>query len=247
MMEFIIVSDYDELSKTAASLIAKEIKEKEHPVLVFATGSTPLGTYKELIRLHQEENLDFSRVVTFNLDEYIGLTPLDRKSHNFYMWENLFFEVNIARRNVHIPKGDDPNPEEFCDLYEGEIENAGGIDLQLLGVGRDGHVGFNEPGSSFSDRTQVKKLADVTIRDNARFFEKIEDVPRYAISMGLGTILEAKKVILIASGEHKARICAEFIEGPVTTQVPPSSLQLHSDVTVILDKAAASRLKNRKS
>jgi glucosamine-6-phosphate deaminase len=244
-MEIIIVPDYDEMSRTAAGLIAKEMKEKEHTVLGLATGDTPLGTYKELVRLHQEENLDFSKVITFNLDEYIGLSPMERKSYNFYMWENLFFEVNIARRNVHIPRGDDPNPEEFCELYEGEIGNAGGIDLQLLGVGRDGHIGFNEPGSSFSDRTHVKKLAEVTIRDNARFFEKIEDVPRYAITMGIGTILEAKKIILIANGEHKARICAEFVEGPVTRQVPASSLQLHSDVTVILDKAAASQLRNK--
>jgi glucosamine-6-phosphate deaminase len=244
-MEIIIVPDYDEMSRTAAGLIAKEMKEKEHTVLGLATGDTPLGTYKELVRLHQEENLDFSKVITFNLDEYIGLSPMDRKSYNFYMWGNLFFEVNIARRNVHIPKGDDPSPEEFCDLYEGEIENAGGIDLQLLGVGRDGHIGFNEPGSSFSDRTHVKKLAEVTIRDNARFFEKIEDVPRYAITMGIGTILEAKKIVLIANGEHKAHVCAEFIEGPVTTQIPASSLQLHSDITVILDKAAASQLRNK--
>ncbi len=244
-MELIVVSDYDELSKTAASLMAKEIKEKERPVLGLATGSTPLGTYKELVRLHQEEGLDFSKVVTFNLDEYIGFSPLDRNSYNFYMWENLFFEVNIKRQNVYIPKGDAPNSEEFCKWYEEEIKRVGGINLQLLGIGRDGHIGFNEPGSSFSDRTHVKKLADVTIRDNARFFEKIEDIPHYAMTMGIGTILEAKKIILIANGEHKARICAEFIERPVTKQVPASSMQLHSDVTVILDNAAASRLRKK--
>lgn len=244
-MELIVVPDYDEMSRTAANLIAAEIKEKEHPVLGLATGSTPLGTYKELVRLHQEEGLDFSKVTTFNLDEYIGFSPLDRNSYNFYMWENLFFEVNIKRQNVHIPRGDAPDAEEFCKWYEEEIKRVGGIGLQLLGVGRDGHIGFNEPGSSFSDRTQVKKLAEVTIRDNARFFEKIEDIPCYAITMGIGTILEAKKIILIASGEHKARICAEFIEGPVTRQVPASSLQLHSDVTVIFDKAAAFQLRKK--
>jgi glucosamine-6-phosphate deaminase len=245
VFELIVVSDYDELSKTAASLIAGEIKEKEHPVLGFATGDTPLGTYRELVRLHKEEGLDFSNVITFNLDEYLGLSILDKNSYNFYMWKNLFYEVNIKRQNVHIPKGDDPNLEEFCKLYEEEIKRVGGIDLQLLGIGRDGHIGFNEPGSSFSGRTQVKELADVTRRDNARFFEKIEDVPRYAISMGIGTILEAKKIILIANGEHKANICARFIEESVTKQVPASSLQLHSNVTIILDKAAASQLRKK--
>ncbi|MEO0293278.1 MAG: glucosamine-6-phosphate deaminase [candidate division WOR-3 bacterium] len=243
MLKLIITSDYEEMSKLAAKLIAEEIKKREQIVLGLATGNTPLGTYKELIRLHKEEGLDFSDVITFNLDEYLGLSPTDRRSYNFYMWENLFYEINIRRENVHIPRGDTSNPEEFCKWYEEEIKRVGGIDLQLLGIGRDGHIGFNEPGSSFSGRTRVKKLAEVTIRDNARFFDnKIEDVPHYAISMGIGTILEAEKIILIANGEHKAEICARFIEGPVTKQVPASSLQLHSDVTVILDKAAASRL-----
>lgn len=244
-MELIITPDYDEMSKTAASLIAAEIKGEEHPVLGLATGNTPLGTYRELVRMHNEEGLDFSEVTTFNLDEYIGFSPLDRNSYNFYMWENLFFEVNIKHENVHIPRGDAPDAEEFCQWYEEEIQSVGGIDLQLLGIGRDGHIGFNEPGSSFSDRTHVKKLADITIRDNARFFEKIEDIPPCAITMGIGTILEAKKIILIANGEHKADICVQFIEGPVIKQVPASSLQLHSDVTVILDKAAASRLRKK--
>lgn len=241
-MEVIITSDYDEMSKTCALLMAQEIREKADIVLGLATGGTPIGTYKELIRMHREEGLDFSKVKSFNLDEYIGVSPKHKDSYNFFMWDNLFNHVNIDPGNVFVPKGDVRDPELFCQWYEEQIKRAGGIDLQLLGIGGDGHIAFNEPGSSFGTRTRVKGLDEQTIKDNARFFEKEEDVPRFAITMGVGTILEARKIILIANGEKKADVCAKFIEGPVTSQITATALQLHGCSTVILDKAAASGL-----
>jgi glucosamine-6-phosphate deaminase len=241
-MEIIITADYQEMSTTCARMIAAEIKRKYDLVLGLATGGTPVGTYKELIRMHKEEGLDFSKVTTFNLDEYLGLTPLHRDSYNFFMWDNLFNHVNINPAKVHVPQGNTDDPERFCEWYEEQIKSAGGIDLQLLGIGGDGHIAFNEPGSSLASMTRVKSLDEQTIKDNARFFEKKEDVPRFAITMGVGTILDARKIILIANGEKKAEVCAQFIEGPVTSQTTASALQLHPHATVILDKPAASEL-----
>ncbi len=242
-MEIIITPNYEKMSETSAQIIASEIKRKHDVVLGLATGDTPVGTYKELVKLHKEEGLDFSKIKTFNLDEYVGLAPLHKNSYNFFMWENLFKHININSENVYVPQGNTDDPEEFSEWYERKIKEGGGIDLQVLGIGRDGHVGFNEPGSSFASRTRVKALYKQTIEDNARFFEKEEDVPRFAITMGIGTILEAKKILLIASGKNKADVCAQFIEGPVTSQITASALQLHSYVTVVLDKDAASKLK----
>lgn len=244
-MEIIITPNYDEMSKISADIIAREIKRKHDIVLGLATGDTPVGTYKALAKLHKEEGLDFSKVTIFNLDEYVGLAPLHKNSYNFFMEENLFKYVNVNMRNVYVPQGNTDDPEEFSAWYEGKIKEAGGIDLQVLGIGGDGHIGFNEPGSSFASRTRVKALYKQTIEDNARFFDKEEDVPRFAITMGIGTILEAKKVLLIANGKKKADVCAQFIEGPVTSQITSSALQLHSYVTVILDEDAASKLKRK--
>jgi glucosamine-6-phosphate deaminase len=244
-MEIIIKSSYEEMSKTSAQFIASEIKKKHDLVLGLATGDTPLGTYKELVRLHKEEGLDFSKVKTFNLDEYISLAPLNKNSYNHFMWENLFKHININPENVYVPQGNTDDPEEFCAWYEKKIEEEGGIDLQILGIGGDGHIAFNEPGSSFASRTRVKALVQQTIDDNSRFFEKKEDVPRFAITMGIGTILDAKKIILIANGKNKADVCAEFIEGPITSQITASALQLHTMATVVLDNEAASKLKRK--
>lgn len=244
-MEIIIKSDYEELGKASAGIIAMEIKKKHDLVLGLATGSTPLRAYKELVRLHKEEGLDFSKVKTFNLDEYIGLSPLHEKSYNFIMWENLFKHVNVNPENVYIPQGNTDDPEEFSEWYEEQIKKAGGIDLQLLGIGSDGHIAFNEPGSSLASRTRVKCLDEQTIEDNARFFKKEEDVPHFAITMGIGTILDARKILLIANGENKADACAGFIEGPVTSQITASALQLHSHVIVVLDEKASSKLKRK--
>lgn len=244
-MEITIAPTYEEMSKISAQLIAKEIKRKHDLVLGLATGDTPLGTYQELVKIYNSEGLDFSKVTSFNLDEYVGLPPLHENSYNYFMRENLFEHININPSRVFVPQGNTDDPEEFCSWYELQIEKAGGIDLQILGIGGDGHIAFNEPGSSFASRTRVKALYEQTIIDNARFFDKQEDVPRFAITMGVGTILEAKKVLLIANGEKKADVVAQFIEGPVTSQITASALQLHTYVNVVLDEAAASKLKRK--
>ena len=241
-MEIIITPDYEQMSKTSAQIIAREVKRKHDLVLGLATGDTPIGTYEELVKIHKEEGLDFSKVTTFNLDEYVGLAPLHKNSYNLFMWENLFKHINVNPENVYVPQGNTDDPEEFSQWYEEQIKKAGGIELQVLGIGADGHIAFNEPGSSFASRTRVKALYKQTIEDNARFFEKVEDVPRFSITMGIGTILEAKKILLIANGEKKADVCAQFIEGPVSSQITASSLQLHSYATVVLDVDAASKL-----
>jgi glucosamine-6-phosphate deaminase len=241
-MEIIITKDYKEMSVASAGIIAKEIKKKHDIVLGLATGDTPIGTYQELVRLHKDEGLDFSKVKSFNLDEYVGLAPLHKNSYNFFMLDNLFKHININPENVYVPQGNTEDPEEFSTWYEKKIKEMGGIDLQVLGIGRDGHIGFNEPGSSFASRTRVKALYKQTIEDNARFFTKEEDVPRFAITMGVGTILEARKILLIANGEKKADVCAQFVEGPVTSQITATSLQLHTQATVVIDEACASKL-----
>lgn len=241
-MEVVIAKNYDEMSKISAALIAAEIKKKHDLVLGLATGDTPLGTYKELARLHKDEGLDFSKITTFNLDEYVGLAPLHKNSYNYFMKVNLFDHININMANVFVPQGNTDDPEIFCQWYEDKIKERGGVDLQILGIGRDGHIAFNEPGSSLASRTRVKALYKETIEDNARFFDKEEDVPRFAITMGVGTILEAKKLLMIANGEKKADACARFIEGPVTGMITASALQLHSHATVVLDLPAATQL-----
>jgi len=244
-MEIIITPDYETMSKTSAAIIAREVKRKHDLVLGLATGDTPVWTYKELARLHQEEGLDLSKVTTFNLDEYLGLAPLHKNSYNYFMWENLFKHINVSPHRIFVPQGNTNDPEQFSEWYEEQIRLAGGIDLQVLGIGSDGHIGFNEPGSSFASRTRVKGLYEQTIKDNARFFDKEEDVPRFAITMGVGTILDAKKILLIANGEGKAGVCKEFIEGPVTSQITATALQLHSYAIVVLDAKAASKLERK--
>jgi len=244
-MEIIVTSDYEAMSERAPEIIAEAVRKKPDLVLGLATGDTPLGVYKMLIRQHSEYGLDFSKVKSFNLDEYLGLDPEHKNSYHRFMRENFFSHINIDIKNVFIPEGNTNDPEKFCALYEEQITRAGGIDLQILGIGRNGHIGFNEPGSSFTSRTRVVSLHSETIEDNSRFFKKTEDVPHQAITMGIGTILEARKILLIASGSNKAKICARFIEGPVTEQVPASTLQRHSDVTVVLDGEAASQLKKK--
>jgi len=243
-MEVIITKDYDEMSKVAADVIAAQMKAKPNCVLGLATGGTPVGTYKELIRRYKAGDLDFSKVTTFNLDEYIGLPKTHDQSYHYFMHDNLFNHVNINPGAVHVPDGMATNPEAFCEWYEDEIDKAGGLDLQLLGIGSDGHIAFNEPGSSLGSRTRMKTLTEETIEDNARFFEKKEDVPQFAITMGVGTILEARKLLLVANGEKKAETVRKFIEGPVTSQITASALQLHPDAVVVLDEGAASKLEH---
>ena len=244
-MEVIIQDSYEELCKAAARVVAKTLNTKPNAVLGLATGSTPLALYKELIRMHQEEGLDFSQVTTFNLDEYVGLSARHPQSYHYFMTENLFKHINIPTQNTHVPSGTTENYEAFCQWYEERIRECGGIDLQVLGIGADGHIAFNEPSSSLGSRTRIKTLAKQTIDDNARFFDSAEEVPIYAITMGVGTILEARKIILLANGENKAEAIAGAIEGPVTSMNTASALQLHSDTMFFLDQGAAGKLKMR--
>jgi len=243
-MEVIIAQDYDHMSKVVADVIEAQIMSKPNAVLGLATGGTPVGAYRELIKRHKEGRLDFSKVVTFNLDEYVGLPTTHDQSYHYFMHEHLFDEINVNPENVHIPSGTARDFKTHCQWYEDQIVVAGGIDLQLLGIGGDGHIAFNEPGSSLGSRTRLKTLTEQTIEDNARFFEHSEDVPRFAITMGVGTILEAHNILLIANSEKKAKAVADFIEGPVTSQITASALQLHRNTIVVLDEAAASTLKH---
>ncbi len=238
-----IKNDYDEMSKAGAQIVAGLIRKKPNCVLGFATGGTPLGLYKELIRLHRHEGLDFSKVTTFNLDEYVGLPPEHDQSYHYFMWENLFKHINVDRRFVHIPMGMAQDIEAHCEWYEEQIENAGGIDLQILGIGANGHIAFNEPGSSLGSRTRIKTLTGTTREANARFFKNPNEVPKYAITMGVGTIMDAKQLLLLANGEGKAEAIAATCEGPITAACPASIVQLHRYAYVIVDKAAAAKLK----
>ncbi len=244
-MQVIIRQDYQRVSQVAAQIVVEVLNTKPNAVLGMATGSTPLGLYQELVRLFKEEHLDFSRVTTFNLDEYVGLPVSHPQSYHYFMHEHFFQHVNIPPQNINIPSGTTSNYRAFCQWYEQRIAECGGIDLQILGIGTDGHIAFNEPTSSLASRTRLKTLAKQTIDDNARFFEKREDVPIYAITMGVGTILEARRIVLLASGKHKARGIAQAIEGPITSMVTASALQLHRDVRVFVDREAASELTMR--
>ena len=244
-MEVFIYQKYAEMSQAAAKVVADIINSKPNAVLGLATGSTPLGLYKELVRMHKEESLDFSHVTTFNLDEYVGLPPGHPQSYHYFMHENLFKHINIEPQNIHIPSGTTSNYKAFCQWYEQRIEQCGGIDVQILGIGSDGHIAFNEPGSSLGSRTRIKTLSKETIDDNARFFKKKVDVPIYAITMGVGTVLEARKLLLLANGANKAKAIAEAIEGPISCMCTASVLQLHPDSSLFLDNEAASKLKMR--
>jgi glucosamine-6-phosphate deaminase len=243
-LRVVIVRDYDEVGRSAGEVIAAAVKRKPDLVLGLATGSTPLGAYKEVIRLHKE-GLDLARVKTFNLDEYYGLPPDHPQSYHRFMKENLFDHVNVKKENVSIPDGMAEDYRLVCEEYERRIKAAGGIDLQLLGIGRDGHIGFNEPGSSLASRTRLKTLTDQTVKDNSRFFGSEGAVPKLAVTMGVGTIMEARRILLLASGQEKAQALKESLEGPVTSTVTASVLQLHPHATIIADEAAAAKLKWR--
>lgn len=237
-MEIIIQPTLKDATQVAARVIARLLREKPNAVLGLATGSTPLPLYQELIAM----KLDWSKVTTFNLDEYIGLPREHPQSYHSFMWENLFRHVNIAPENVHIPDGNAANIPAFCESYEQRIRAAGGVDLQLLGIGTDGHIGFNEPTSSLASRTRIKTLAPQTRKDNARFFGNEESVPHHVITMGIGTIMDARQNLLLAFGSNKARALAEAVEGPVTSINPASVLQMHPVVKVCVDEEAASQL-----
>ena len=241
-MDVVIAKDYEDMSERAAEIIIAALRRKPQLVLGLATGSTPRGLYARLVKAHQEQGLSFARVVTFNLDEYVGLPPDHPQSYRRFMDANLFDHINIKKKNTHVPDGLATKLSAYCKKYDRMIKQAGGIDIQVLGIGRDGHLGFNEPGTSLSSRTQVVTLARETIEDNARFFRSMDEVPKFAISMGVGTILDARLCMLVANGAGKAEAVRGCVEGPLTAMCTASALQMHPHAVVIVDEAAASRL-----
>ena len=243
-MEVIIKKDEQTVGRAAAQIVACLVRNRPNAVLGLATGSTPLHLYSELIRLHREEHLDFRDIVTFNLDEYVGIPEEHPYSYHMFMWKNLFSQINIRPENIHIPDGMATDIPACCAAYERSIIDAGGIDVQVLGIGSNGHLGFNEPTSSFASRTRLKPLSKQTLQDNARFFGDNEtQMPRCSITMGIGTIMEARRILLLAFGEKKAEAVAAMVEGPVAASVPATILQHHPAVRVFIDEAAASALK----
>ena len=241
-MKIIEAKDYQDMSRKAANIISAQIIIKPNCVLGLATGSSPIGTYKQLIDWYNKGDIDFSQVSTVNLDEYKGLEPDNPQSYYYFMYENFFKHVNIDLKKVHVPNGMEENIEKECSRYDQLITSLGGVDLQLLGLGNNGHIGFNEPFESFNKTTHCVTLTQSTIDANARFFNAAEDIPRYAYTMGIGNIINANKIVLIVSGSAKAQILKEVVEGPILPNVPASILQLHKDVTVIADQEAASLL-----
>lgn len=245
-MFVILTKGYDELSRQSAAILSAAIRKRPDLRIGLATGTTPLGMYRELAQMHREENLDFSRVVTFNLDEYLGLAADHPHSAHTFMQSSFFDQVNVAPENIHIPDGTAQGDlDEYCAEYEAAVQRAGGIDLQILGIGRNGHIGFNEPSSSLASRTRIKTLTRPTLEESRRLFQEGQAIPEAAITMGIGTILEARKILLLASGASKARALARAIEGPVTAFVTASALQLHRDVTIIADEQAGAELSEK--
>lgn len=241
-MRIIKTKDYSEMSKKAAALIAAQVAEKPDCVLGLATGSSPIGTYDKLTELYEDGMLDFSEVHSVNLDEYRGLDHENDQSYYYFMHKNLFSRVNIDVANTNVPNGMEPDADKECQRYEELIESLGGIDLQLLGLGHNGHIGFNEPAATFAKTTNCVDLTKMTIEANKRFFESIDDVPRQAYTMGIGTIMKAKKIVVVVSGEDKAETVAKAFAGEVTPEVPASILQFHPDVTIVADEAALSKM-----
>lgn len=241
-MKIYKAKDYKEMSRKAANIISAQVILKPDSVLGLATGSSPIGTYEELIEGYKKGDLDFSQVTSVNLDEYKGLTPDNDQSYYYFMQENLFKHININKENTFIPDGTQPDSQKACDTYNGIIHSVGGVDLQLLGLGNNGHIGFNEPDESFAKETHCVDLAPSTIEANARFFSSKEEVPTKAYTMGIKTIMEAKKILLVVSGEGKADIVRDAFFGPITPKVPASILQLHPDVILVGDEAALSKI-----
>jgi glucosamine-6-phosphate deaminase len=241
-MRIIVVDNYEEMSWKAASLVSSQMILKPNTILGLATGDTPLGMYSELIKLYNKKEIDFREVKSFNLDEYYGIDENNSQSYYYYMMNNFFKHINISHENINVPNGDAENTYEECLRYENEIKKSGGIDIQVLGIGVNGHIGFNEPDVNFEAETHLVNLDDTTIESNSRLFKRREDVPTKAISMGIKTIMYSKRIVLLASGLSKADAIYKTINGKINPEIPASILQLHQDVTVILDKDAASKL-----
>ncbi|MCQ2450358.1 MAG: glucosamine-6-phosphate deaminase [Clostridia bacterium] len=235
-MKFIKVKNYEQMSRQAANIISAQVIIKPDSVLGLATGSTPIGTYKQLIKWCQKGDVDFSEVTSVNLDEYVGLDIENDQSYRYFMNTNFFDSINIKKENTYVPNGKADNLEEECANYDAFIKSIGGIDLQLLGIGLDGHIGFNEPADCFEKNTHVVDLHESTIKANARFFESVDDVPKKAVTMGMVSIMQAKKILLIANGKNKEEILNKALFGPITPEIPASILQLHPDITVIFSE-----------
>jgi glucosamine-6-phosphate deaminase len=242
-MEIIIKSTAVDAQLEAARMLRRQIQDKPASVLGLATGSTPIPVYAALVQMHERGELDFSRVVTFNLDEYVGLAPDHPCSYREYMRRHLFGKVNLVPQNIHFPDGLTQDVPAHCVAYEAAIARAGGIDLQLLGIGRDGHIGFNEPSSSLASRTRIKTLTPQTLVDNAKCFGSPENVPHHVITMGVGTIMDSRQCLLVAVGESKADVVPRMVEGPITADLPASILQMHPVCRLVVDEEAAAKLK----
>ena len=240
-MNIFVEKNYDDVSKRAADIVAEQIKTKSDSVLGLATGSSPIGMYENLVKMYDDGEISFKNIKTVNLDEYVGLEPTDVSSYRYFMNHHLFSKVDIDIDNTHVPNGVAKDANSECDKYS-KMTRELGVDLQVLGLGENGHIGFNEPGTPFDQETHVVNLTESTIKANSRLFDKEEDVPRQAISMGIKNIMDAKKIILIVTGQQKADALAKVINGPLTPEVPGSVLGLHHEVTVICDEAAASKL-----
>lgn len=241
-MKVIVTKNYDELSKVAANEMANIIRNNPKAILGLATGGSPVGMYKELIKMNQSGDIDFSKVTTVNLDEYVGLSGDHPQSYRYFMNNTLFNHINIDKKNTYVPNGLAENIEEECKNYDAKIAELGGTDVQLLGVGNNGHIAFNEPDSSLVSGTHLTGLTEDTIKANARFFDTIDEVPKTALTMGLGGIMKSKKIIVIASGESKAEAVRGMVSGKISTNMPASMLQMHRDVVVIVDEDAAKLL-----
>lgn len=244
-MEIIIQPSAEQASLLVAQMIAARMRRKPQLVMGLASGNTPKRLYRELARLHSEEKLDFEQVTTFNLDEYLGVEENHPGSLRFFMEENLFQRVNLDRSRIHVPDGNAPNIEAACEAYEFSIRKSGGIDVQILGVGVEGHIGFNEPSSSLASRTRIKTLTDRTRRENAVSFGGLSEVPHHVVTMGIGTIMEAREIFLLAFGKKKSACVAQMVESAVSAMVPASVLQFHPRTRVFLDEEAASELKRK--
>lgn len=245
-MKIILAKDYYDMSRKAANLISAQVIMKPNCVLGLATGSTPVGAYRQLIEWSDKGDIDFSGVTTVNLDEYRGISRDNPQSYWYFMHQNFFNHVNLRPDHIHLPDGMNPDAEKACRDYNAVIRDVGGIDLQLLGLGLDGHIGFNEPGAAFELETHCVNLTESTIEANKRFFEKKEDVPRQAYTMGIKSIMQARKVLMAVNGANKAEIVKKAFFGPVTPKVPASILQMHPDFTLVLDQEAASQIEPMK-
>lgn len=242
-MRIVRAKDYNDMSRKAANILSAQVIMKPNCVLGLATGSTPVGTYAQLVEWYNKGDLDFSNVTTVNLDEYKGLNRENDQSYYYFMNEHLFSKVNVNHERTFLPDGTEKDSEKACADYNQIIEDVGGVDLQLLGLGHNGHIGFNEPGDVFKAKTHCVDLTETTIKANQRFFASIDDVPRQAYTMGIQTIMQARKILVVVSGEDKAGIVKEAFFGPITPRVQASVLQLHPDVTVVADEAALSLVK----